>query len=79
MITAPVAYFMSKLDFKLYEESTIIQDRHNVVMQEMVQAISMIRLMASEQFWFRRIKSVKDEQLNNMYKIQVVEKIASLI
>jgi hypothetical protein len=29
-------------------------------MQEAVQAISMIKMMAAELFWFRRIKKVRD-------------------
>lgn len=49
------------------------------MLQEMIQAISMIKLMASERFWFRRMKAVKEEEMSLDLKIKALQGLSSLV
>ncbi|WVQ96554.1 hypothetical protein IAU59_003659 [Kwoniella sp. CBS 9459] len=59
LFTCPPAYLLTKWEYKVYEKRLAIRDERVSLMQEAVQAISMIKMMATEKFWFRRINEVR--------------------
>lgn len=79
LITSPLAYFFTKLEYKMLQKGVIIADKQNSLLQEMVQAISMIKLMSSERFWYNRLRSIKEEEMHNSLKVQLISGLSSLI
>ena len=49
-----------------------VSDEKIALMQEAVQAISMIKMMAGERFWYKRIKTVRDVQFKRMIQARLV-------
>jgi ABC-type bacteriocin/lantibiotic exporter with double-glycine peptidase domain len=79
LITSPLAYLFTKMEYKVFEKATLIGDRQITMLQEMVQAISMIKLMASERFWFKRLKAIKEEEMSNALKIRLIQSCSQLV
>lgn len=79
LISAPVAYLLAKGQYKCCEKAAGIHDTHNGLLQEMIQAISMIKLTASERFWYKRVQAVKDEQLKNVFWEKMLESMGIVI
>jgi hypothetical protein len=41
-------------------------------MQEAVQAISMIKMMATERFWYKRINKVRDQEFKYLIQARLI-------
>lgn len=48
-------------------------------MQEAIQAISMIKMMAAEKFWYRRISEVRDREFKMWFKASLLGSASSLL
>ncbi|KAK4686657.1 hypothetical protein P7C73_g3466, partial [Tremellales sp. Uapishka_1] len=78
-VTFPVAYFITRLQYKVFEKRLTVKDRKVSLMQEAIQAISMIKMMASERFWFKRIKKVRDEEYTKLIQARLLGFVAGLL
>ncbi|KAL7420090.1 hypothetical protein Q5752_005055 [Cryptotrichosporon argae] len=58
----PLAYLLSRWQYRLSDKQLALSDKKLGLMQEAIQAISMIKMMAAEWFWYRRISDVRNEQ-----------------
>lgn len=75
----PPAYFFTRIQFKLYEKRLKISDKKSSLMQEAIQAIQMIKMMAAEKYWFDRIKDVREEEFRQAIKAQMVGFVSSIL
>jgi ABC-type bacteriocin/lantibiotic exporter with double-glycine peptidase domain len=73
------AYYITQLEYKLYEQRLEVKDEKISLMQEAIQAISMIKMMAAERFWFRRIKTVRDREFKRMIQARMLGFISGLL
>jgi ABC-type bacteriocin/lantibiotic exporter with double-glycine peptidase domain len=48
-------------------------------MQEAIQAISMIKTMAAEKFWFTRIKTVRDKEFSKMTQARLIGIVSGVL
>jgi ABC-type bacteriocin/lantibiotic exporter with double-glycine peptidase domain len=73
------AYYITQLEYKIYEKRLEVKDEKITLMQEAIQAISMIKMMAAERFWFRRIKTVRDREFKRMIQARTLGFISGLL
>ncbi|WWC93054.1 uncharacterized protein L201_008018 [Kwoniella dendrophila CBS 6074] len=79
IFTCPPAYFLTKWEYQIYEKRLTIRDERVSLMQEGIQAISMIKMMATEKFWYRRISAVRKREFNKMVLAQLMGYLSSLL
>lgn len=73
------AYCITKAQYKVSEKRLAISDERMGLMQEVVQAISMIKMMAAESFWSRRISEVRDRELKQWLKARLLEVLTGVL
>lgn len=78
-MTFPPAYFLTKLEYKIFEKRLGIRDERVSLMQEAVQAISMIKMMAAERFWYKRIHAVRDREFKKLIQARLVGFLSGLL
>ena len=78
-ITCPPAYFIAKYQYKIFEKRLTINDERISLMQEAIQAISMIKMMAAERFWFDRINKVRNEKVKRLTQASLLGLASSLL
>ena len=79
ILTCPPAYLITKLEYKLFEKRLSVKDEKITLMQEAIQAIPMIKMMAAEKFWFRRIKKVRDQEFTRLIQARLLGFISALL
>jgi ABC-type bacteriocin/lantibiotic exporter with double-glycine peptidase domain len=78
-LTCPPAFLLTQLQYKLFEKRLAISDERISLLQEAVQAISMIKMMAAEKFWFGRIKTVRDREFQKYTQARLLGFMSSLL
>ncbi|WWC95346.1 hypothetical protein V866_002208 [Kwoniella sp. B9012] len=79
IFTCPPAYFLTKWEYQVFEKRLAIRDERVSLMQEAIQAISMIKMMATEKFWFKRINSVRKREFKKLISAQLIGYGSSLL
>ena len=79
LFTFPPAYLLTKLQYRVYEERLSINDEKISLMQEAIQAISMIKMMAAERFWYQRINEVRDREFTRMIQARIIGFLSALL
>lgn len=79
ILTCPPAYLLTKWEYSVFEKRHAIRDERVSLMQEAVQAISMIKMMATERFWYRRINRVREREFKKLIQAQVLGYISGLL
>lgn len=79
LLTVIPAYFATKFQYKLYEKRLEIRDKRVSMLQEAIQAISMIKMMAAERFWFNRLKTVRDEEFQRFIQARLIGAFSSFL
>ncbi|KAE8542368.1 hypothetical protein D1P53_001144 [Cryptococcus gattii VGV] len=79
ILTCPPAYLLTKWEYSVFEKRLAIRDERVSLMQEAVQAISMIKMMATERFWYWRINRVREREFNKLIQAQVLGYISGLL
>ncbi|OXB36983.1 ABC transporter ABCC.6 [Cryptococcus neoformans] len=79
ILTCPSAYLLTKWEYSVFEKRLAIRDERVSLMQEAVQAISMIKMMATERFWYRRINNVREREFKKLIQAQVLGYISGLL
>jgi len=79
VITFPPAYILTKLEYKCFEQQLQIKDEKISLMQEAIQAISMIKMMAAEKFWYNRINKVRDRQFQKTIQANLLGTFSGLL
>ena len=79
ILTLPPAYLVTKLQYKLFEKRLAISDEKLSLMQEAIQAISMIKMMAAERFWFTRIREVREREFRKLVHARLLGAISGLL
>jgi ABC-type bacteriocin/lantibiotic exporter with double-glycine peptidase domain len=78
-ITCPPAYFLTQWQYKIFEKRLTLKDEKITLMQEAIQAISMIKTMAAEKFWFTRIKTVRDKEFSKMTQARLIGIVSGVL
>ena len=55
-------FFLTRLDYRIRTKIAATCDNRMSLMQEAIQAIAMIKMMATEVFWYRRISAIKERE-----------------
>ncbi|OCF35103.1 ABC transporter ABCC.6 [Kwoniella heveanensis BCC8398] len=79
LITCPPAYLMARWEYKIYEKRLAIRDERVSLLQEAVQAISMIKMMATEKFWFKRISEVRRREFRKLIAAYVLSHLSGFL
>jgi ABC-type bacteriocin/lantibiotic exporter with double-glycine peptidase domain len=79
LISSIPAYMITQLQYKIFEKRLEVKDKKISLMQEAVQAISMIKMMATELFWFRRIKKVRDLEFKRLIQARLLGLLSGLL
>ncbi|ADV22353.1 ABC transporter ABCC.6, putative [Cryptococcus gattii WM276] len=79
ILTCPPAYLLTRWEYSVFEKRLAIRDERVSLMQEAVQAISMIKMMATERFWYRRINRVREREFKKLIQAQVLGYISVLL
>ncbi|EIW71721.1 hypothetical protein TREMEDRAFT_67926 [Tremella mesenterica DSM 1558] len=79
VVTLPPAYLVTKYQYKVFEKRLEVKDEKITLMQEAIQAISMIKMMAAERWWFRRIKTVRDREFTRWIQARLLGFLSALL
>lgn len=79
LITSVPAYYMTQWEYKLFEKRLEIPDKKTGLMQEAIQSISLIKLMASERWWYARIKKVRDEEFKRLAQAKLLGILSGML
>nr|XP_019009148.1 ABC transporter ABCC.6 [Kwoniella pini CBS 10737]OCF47929.1 ABC transporter ABCC.6 [Kwoniella pini CBS 10737] len=79
IFTCPPAYFLTKWEYQVFEKRLAIRDERVSLMQEAIQAISMIKMMATEKFWFKRINDVRKREFKKLISASLIGFTSSLL
>ncbi|WVR08252.1 hypothetical protein IAU60_005299 [Kwoniella sp. DSM 27419] len=79
LLTCPPSYFLTKLQYKLFRDGRAILDERIGLMQEMVQVITSIKMMATERLWFKRISDVQRRELRKAAQGQLLASVAGCL
>lgn len=79
LITSGPAYLLTKLQYKLYEKQLAISDQKLTLMQEAIQAISMIKITNAQEFWYNRIKNVRDLEFRRLLQARILGFISGIL
>ena len=79
IITCPPAYLITKFQYNVFEKRLEVKDEKISLMQEAVQAISMIKMMAAEKFWFDRINEVRDREFKRLTQARLLGFASALL
>ena len=63
----------------MFEKRLELKDQKITLMQEAIQAISMIKMMAAERFWFKRIKNVRDKEFTRWIQARLLGNLSGLL
>ena len=79
IFTCPPAYLLTQLQYRIFEKRLAISDQRISLLQEAIQAISMIKMMAAEKFWFGRIKTIRDREFRKYTQARLIGFLSSLL
>ncbi|WVN87012.1 uncharacterized protein L203_102188 [Cryptococcus depauperatus CBS 7841] len=79
LLTCPPAYLLTKWEYVVFEQRLAVRDERVSLMQEAVQAISMIKMMATERFWYKRINSVRAREFKKLIQAQTLGYISGFL
>lgn len=78
-ITYPLAYLLARWEYRVHETVKINRDKRSTLRQEALQTISMIKMMASERFWFNRLNSLQQEGFRLSLKARLISSLSGLL
>jgi ABC-type bacteriocin/lantibiotic exporter with double-glycine peptidase domain len=79
VLTSVPAFYITKYQYKIFEKRLAVSDKKISLMQECIQAISMVKFMAAERFWFKRIKTVQDEEFMRLTQARLLGFLSGLL
>ena len=79
LIIAIPSYFLSRIQFRVRSKLLAVRDERNTLMQEAIQAISMIKMMAVELFWHRRIMTIRKVEFDTEFNLQCLSLVTGLL
>ena len=56
-----------------------VMDERMSLMEEAIQAISMIKMMAAEAFWHRRIMTIRNREFSMQFKLKLLSLVTGLL
>lgn len=79
LLTLTPAFFLTTAEYKVFEKRLTRKDDKITLMQEAIQAISMIKLMAAERFWFDRIEAVRDQEFKYLTQAKLLGFVSAML
>jgi len=79
VLTFAPAYTLTKLEYKRFSAEVSIKDERISLMQEVTQAISMIKEMTLERYWFDRISKVRDREFDRLVQARLIRALSTLL
>lgn len=79
LLTLPPSYLMTKLEYKIFEKELAVKDEKMSLLQEVVQAVTLIKLMAKEEYWYNKINSVREKEIRRLIQARMVGAISGLL
>lgn len=78
-VTYPLAYLLARWEYQVYESVKINADKRISLLQEALQTVTMIKMMASERFWFGRLNDVRQEGFRISAKARLISALSGLL
>jgi len=79
LLTFPPAYVLTRLEYKVFERELQVKDEKISLLQETIQAISMIKMMATERYWYGRVSAVRDGENALLLRARLVGAISGFL
>lgn len=79
LLTFTPAYILTRLEYKLFEKELAIKDEKVSLLQETIQAISMIKMMATEGYWYRRVNGVRDREYAVLIRARLLGAVSGFL
>ena len=79
IFTAIPGVFLARLEYRIRTKLGVVRDERMSLMQEAIQAISIIKMMAAEAFWHRRIMTVRDREFAIEFRLKLLSLISGLL
>lgn len=67
------------MEYRIFEKRLTVKDEKISLMQEAVQAISMIKMMATEKYWYGRINEVRDREFKRLIQARLLGALSGLL
>lgn len=78
-VTYPLAYLLARWEYSTYDLIKKNTDARVTLLQEALQTITMIKMMASERFWFGRLHAVRNEGFQLRLKAHLIGALSGLL
>jgi ABC-type bacteriocin/lantibiotic exporter with double-glycine peptidase domain len=75
----PPAYLLSKWQYRMFKKKVALGDKRVSLVQEAIQTISMIKMTASEAFWYKRLDGIRQQEYWLQLKARMVSTATGLI
>jgi ABC-type bacteriocin/lantibiotic exporter with double-glycine peptidase domain len=79
MLIYPPAYLLSKWQYRMYKKKVVLADKRVSLVQEAIQTISMIKMTASEGFWYNRLDGFRQQEYWLQLKARIVGAATGLL
>jgi ABC-type multidrug transport system fused ATPase/permease subunit len=79
LITSIPAYFITKLQYKIFEKRLAVSDKKLTLLQEAIQSISQIKVTATERFWYARIRDIRNVEFERLTQARILGFIAGML
>lgn len=78
-LTLTPAFIITRAEYKIFEKRLSVKDEKTTLMQEAIQAISMIKLMAAERFWYKRINETRSHEFRRLKQAKMLGFVSSML
>jgi hypothetical protein len=79
LLIYPPAYLLSQWQYRIFKAFVAVGDKRVSILQGALQTISMIKMTASEAFWYKRMDRVRQEEFRLQLKSRLVSTASGLL
>jgi ABC-type bacteriocin/lantibiotic exporter with double-glycine peptidase domain len=79
LLIYPPAYILSRWQYRIFKAFVAVGDKRVSLLQEAIQTMSMIKMTASEAFWYKRLDKVRQEEFRLQLRSRLVSTASGLL
>ena len=79
LLIYPPAYILSQWQYQIFKAFVAVGDKRVSLLQEAIQTMSMIKMTASEAFWYKRLDKVRQEEFRLQLRSRLVSTASGLL
>lgn len=79
LVIYPPAYVLSRWQYRVFQAFVAVGDKRVSLLQEAIQTISMIKMTASEVFWYGRLDVVRQEAFRLQLRSRLLSTASGLL